>query len=193
MSRNNRSTSSTSTPSARKRTLKTREMQQAPDSSTTASLQVVAQHAHSDSQMADPYGAPEFRLAWDNQVKFHVSRQLLHLRRYRDKSQGWLAKEIKSSQSAIARIEGGDENITLDTVERIVVALNGRLQIAIPPAELSSSRRSSWWELLEGPQWTLEAIGRRNNFDYEEALLLLRRPLPKAEVGQAVVSEGLGA
>ena len=114
-----------------------------------ASPQVIAPQELSHSHVADPYDSPEFRLDWDNQVKFHVSRHLQHLRRYRGKSQATVAKAIGTSQSAIARIEGGDENATMATVERTTRHLNGRFMVSIAPAEFSAAPPSVWWEDIE--------------------------------------------
>jgi len=59
-------------------------------------------------------------------------------------SQDALAREAGTSQSAIARIEAGEENITLDTLGRLVGALKGRLSISIPPRE-KAGKPSVWW------------------------------------------------
>lgn len=175
MSRKTHGVSSTSTRSAKRRTPSIPETQSLPVSTTTASVTGVVERDLSASQQADPYDTPEFRLSWDNKVGFHVSRHLMQLRRYRKMSQAKLALEIGTSQPAIARIEGGDENPTLDTVERMVVALNGRFQVAIPPAELSTSRKSVWWE--QGSGWTFAGFGHRVTADLEEALILFQREL----------------
>jgi helix-turn-helix protein len=64
-----------------------------------------------------------------------------------------------TSQSAIARIEAGEENITLGTLERIIKALNGRLAVSIQPAELPFIRSAPWWERVPSTTaWTAKFI-----------------------------------
>ncbi len=41
------------------------------------------------------------------------------------------AKKLKTSQSAVARLEQGQQNVTLDMLSKIAHALNRRLQIKI--------------------------------------------------------------
>ena len=98
----------------------------------------------SQAQLA--YEQPAFNLAWQNQVMLHVAKHLIRLRRYQKKSQSELADAMQTSQLMIARLESGDGNITLDTLQRAVVALNGRFDISISPAELNLPPRLPWWE-----------------------------------------------
>jgi transcriptional regulator with XRE-family HTH domain len=97
--------------------------------------------------LAEVYETKGFRDEWDNAVRFHVARNLLHLRRYRRLSQQKLAAAIGTSQSAVARIESAQENITLDTVERFVHGLDGRFFVSIQPAEHVQIQTLPWWEL----------------------------------------------
>jgi len=53
-----------------------------------------------------------------------------------------------TSQPAIARIENSDGNITLGTLERLIIALKGRFQVSIPPAEIEFPRWPAWWDVL---------------------------------------------
>ena len=57
-----------------------------------------------------------------------------------------------TSQPKIARIESGEENITLRTLERLCSALNGRLRLAVEPAEVHFPRiERPWWdEIFDG-------------------------------------------
>ena len=50
-----------------------------------------------------------------------------------------------TSQSAIARIEAGEENITLATLERLVKTLKGRFLVSIQPEEFPFIRPKEWW------------------------------------------------
>jgi len=61
-------------------------------------------------------------------------------------SQADVAKASGTSQSAIARIESGEENITLETLERIVTALDGWFFVLIPPRESAPKHLVPWWE-----------------------------------------------
>jgi transcriptional regulator with XRE-family HTH domain len=89
-------------------------------------------------------------LARGNSVRFQVALHLMYLRRFREWSQARLAGEMKTSQSAVARIEGGEENVSADTVERAINALNGRLTLSISPSEMHFPRLRPWWEMAEG-------------------------------------------
>jgi transcriptional regulator with XRE-family HTH domain len=97
--------------------------------------------------LADLYKTDEFRNEWANDVKFHVARNVLYLRRYRKMSQGSVAAAMGTSQSAIARIESAQENITLDTLQRLIAALGGQFHVAISPAECSLQQKHPWWEV----------------------------------------------
>lgn len=68
-------------------------------------------------------------------------------------SQSDVAEAMGTSQSAIARMESARENMTLDTVERFVVALDGRFHVSIPPSEHSPQPKRPWWELAESSDW----------------------------------------
>ncbi|MFN8641879.1 MAG: helix-turn-helix transcriptional regulator [Candidatus Binatia bacterium] len=111
-------------------------------------------------------------MAWANDVRFHVSRNLLYLRRFRGMSQARLAAAIGASQSQIARIESGDENVTMTTVERIVNALDGRFEVRIAPAEFKAQARTLWWEQPTSTstttRWTLDVIETRETDDRRE-------------------------
>jgi transcriptional regulator with XRE-family HTH domain len=103
----------------------------------------------SSSPLAKLYQTPEFQIAWQNDVPLQVARNVLRLRRFRNMSQHRVAAAMGTSQSALARIESGQENITLQTLGRLISALHGRLQLSIQPAELPVHTQRSWWELYE--------------------------------------------
>jgi transcriptional regulator with XRE-family HTH domain len=111
------------------------------------------------------YASHNFRLEWDNDISFHVAENAIHLRRRRGKSQADIAKIMGTSQPAIARIEGGDENITLGTLKRLVSALEGRIRFAIEPQELSLPRWPEWTSIgtaLGAPSgWAFRAAEER--------------------------------
>lgn len=103
----------------------------------------------SNSLIKEAYQTEEFKNAAMNDLRHHVARNILYLRRYRRMSQAALARAAETSQPAIARIETAQENITLDTFERLIVALKGRCILAVPPAEIARSAPHCWWETLK--------------------------------------------
>ena len=138
-----------STPSARKRTKKTKAMLPKPGASQMKYGQAEVLSRPSSSRLAEAYKSDEFIDEWSNNVRFHVARNLLHLRRYRQMSQATVAQAVGTSQSAIARIESGQENITMDTLGRLIVALKGRFHVSIPPRESAPPPVRPWWEANE--------------------------------------------
>jgi len=95
--------------------------------------------------MTDLARQPEVRLALDNDALFQVAENLIYLRKHRKLTQATLAKKMGTSQAKVARIEGGRENVTLRTLEKAIVALEGRLSLSVSPAELELPKASSWW------------------------------------------------
>ena len=47
-------------------------------------------------------------------------------------------------------MEAGDDNITVETIERLVIALEGRFDVSISPREMHFPRWHAWWELIDG-------------------------------------------
>lgn len=95
-------------------------------------------------------------------------------------SQKRLGELTGTSQSAIARIESGQENITEDTLERLVVGLNGRFRVAIHPAELAPPANRPWWEAINDPvssQWSIVRVASRRTAQSEQTIIGLERPL----------------
>ncbi len=74
---------------------------------------------------------PEFRKAWDeSEAEYQLACQVIEARLKRKLSQRALAKKAKTSQTAIARIEGMDANPTFASLKRIARALDGKLTIS---------------------------------------------------------------
>lgn len=74
----------------------------------------------------------EFRKHYMNEkVKLEIALQLAELRKKRNLTQAQLARKVKSTQSVIARIENGKQNLSLRTVENLVTALSGEIHVAI--------------------------------------------------------------
>src|SRR5688572_2342298 len=158
------SESSTSTRSASKKTEKTRRMASSPSKSLTQYGPTEVLPRPSNSRLAEVYQTEEFKKAWANDVRFHVARNLLYLRRYSGKSQDAVAQAMGTSQSAVARIESGQENITLDTLQRHIVALDGRFYISIHPQAYRLRPPSPWWETIASPtntRWHITPVAAR--------------------------------
>lgn len=178
MSTKKKDDSSTFMPSARSRIRKTREMLPKPDALPTTYGQGEVVLRSSSSHLADIYGTKEFQDEWANDIKFHVARNALHLRRYRQMSQASVAESMGTSQSALARIESAQENITLDTLSRLVGALRGRCYLSIQPSELASLPKRPWWETATGDDpkpWHLIYVALARRTDADRLLIGLQR------------------
>lgn len=140
-----KSNSSSSMRSAKKGTRKTPTVKNVLEVSEQRSELITLPQGQSPSPLIEIYKTDEFKLAAANDIRFQVAREIIHLRRFRKASQGSIATLMGSSQSALARIEGASDNITIDTLERLVEALDGRLQISISPQELQISAPAPWW------------------------------------------------
>jgi len=92
---------------------------------------------------------PEVRLALDNDALFQVAENMIYLRKHRKLTQATLARKMGTSQAKVARIEGGRENVTLRTLEKAVLALEGRLGLSIAPAEFYFPGLPSWWSMAD--------------------------------------------
>jgi transcriptional regulator with XRE-family HTH domain len=169
---------STSMRSVRNPTEKTSATLSRPGASLTKYGQAEVLSRPSSSQLADAYKTEEFLNEWANDVQFHVARNVLNLRRYRRMSQASVARAVGTSQSAIARIESGQENITMDTLRRLVVALKGRLHVSIPPQECARNHGRPWWEANEPAvnTWNLVGWAARQGHQTDQLILGLERP-----------------
>lgn len=150
MSQNNRPKSSTFMPNARERRSKMPETPKSLVTSSTAILpSQIVELPDSNSHALKAYADHDAKLAWDNSVRFQIARNLLKLRQFRKWSQSRLARLVGTSQPAIARIENETDNITADTMERVVHALHGRLRISISPEELELPHWGDWWDIID--------------------------------------------
>jgi transcriptional regulator with XRE-family HTH domain len=115
------------------------------------------------------------RLGWANSVRYHVSRQLLLLRKAQGLRQKQVADAAGTSQSAIARIESGEENITLDTVERLINGMEGLFQVVITPARRAGQRQSDWWKPAQSSTAEWHAVFTAVHQDGNYAVVALKR------------------
>ncbi len=143
---------STSTQDARRRSAAIKVIRGAQETSSAALVAPeVVESSGSSSPLAEIYGSAPFRLAWDNEIAFHVAQNVVHLRRFRRQPQAAVAKTMGTSQSAVARIESGDDNITLSTLRRLADALEGRIRLSIEPREVEMPSWPPWWEFVGTP------------------------------------------
>ena len=73
---------------------------------------------------------PEFKKHYDEYGKqLEIAYQILQLRKKKKMSQAQLAKKIGTKQSNIARIESGQQNFSIDILEKIAEALGRDLKV----------------------------------------------------------------
>jgi DNA-binding XRE family transcriptional regulator len=71
---------------------------------------------------------PEFKKEWDGlDSEFELARQIIKLRIKMKMSQAELAKKANTRQPVISRIESGDANPRLKTIEKISKALDKKV------------------------------------------------------------------
>lgn len=75
---------------------------------------------------------PEFRHEYERaDAEFRLIETLVHARMKAKLSQAELAKRIGTTQSAIARLEGGGVSPSLSTLRRYAEATGARLEISL--------------------------------------------------------------
>jgi len=77
-----------------------------------------------EKQMRDPEFRKEIEI---EKKKLEISLAITDLRKERKMSQAKLADITGMKQSAIGRIETGNENLTLETLNKIAIALGSQL------------------------------------------------------------------
>jgi transcriptional regulator with XRE-family HTH domain len=87
-----------------------------------------------------------------------------------------------TSQSAVARIESGQENITLDTLQRMIVALDGKFHVSIRPQEFRCWHETPWWD--KPGSWNLKSVVSAQTLDADGLIMWFERPLPSGELLQ---------
>ncbi|HZI95850.1 MAG TPA: helix-turn-helix transcriptional regulator [Candidatus Paceibacterota bacterium] len=74
---------------------------------------------------------PEFRKYYEEYDKqLGIAYQILLLRKKKRMSQLELAKKIGTKQSNIARMEAGDQNFSINTLQKIAQAFNKDLKVS---------------------------------------------------------------
>ena len=79
---------------------------------------------------------PEYRREYEAlEDEFQLARKLIEARTRAGLTQTQLAKRMKTSQSYIARIEGGDVTPSTNALERYATATDSRLTISFEPLQ----------------------------------------------------------
>ena len=99
--------------------------------------------------IGDLLAEPSTQLALDNDVRLRVAETMAYLRRFRGWTQQRVAELSGVSQPKVANVEGGDANITLRTLERMITALAGRLHLSVQPAEMRRPTWTPWWDEVD--------------------------------------------
>jgi predicted transcriptional regulator len=63
--------------------------------------------------------------------RYKIISELIGLRIKKGLTQADVAKKMGTKQSAIARMESGDENLTIDSVQKMSEALGAKVRISI--------------------------------------------------------------
>jgi transcriptional regulator with XRE-family HTH domain len=179
MSAKTRIASSTSTGYVKRGTRKTQPISLALASDMMPEPPVLSSESGSllDEAVADPAS----RLAWENDMRFQVSRQIVHLRRHRRMSQEELAEASGTVQSAIARIESGSENFTQTTAERLIRVLHGRLFVSIQPEEFPPINIAPWWQPAKA-DWNVRFVALNWDGETERAVIGMQRTTPPGQL-----------
>lgn len=85
---------------------------------------------HIQESMTDP----EFQKAWkETEPAYELTRQIIALRLRKGLTQHELARRIGTTQSVIARIESGGQNLSLRTLTKIANELDANVKIEFLP------------------------------------------------------------
>jgi transcriptional regulator with XRE-family HTH domain len=85
---------------------------------------------------------PAFKAAYDAlEEEFALARELIRARAKADLTQAQVAKRMRTSQSAVARLEGGRMNASLDTLRRYAQATGNTLRVRLDPVKVKKAKR----------------------------------------------------
>ncbi|MED1202583.1 helix-turn-helix domain-containing protein [Heyndrickxia acidicola] len=86
----------------------------------------------------------------ETKLEYEVAQQIISLRKSLGLSQKELAEKLNTRQSAISRIEKGEQNISIGLLEKIADALGGEVKVSlnlnqqdVPAATVPSSQVNS--------------------------------------------------
>ena len=79
---------------------------------------------------------PEFKRHYEEaSIKWRVAMQIVEARHKANLTQGELARQIGDKQQNVSRIERGEQNVTIGTLDKIAKAVGGRLMVRIESKE----------------------------------------------------------
>ncbi|WP_054691818.1 helix-turn-helix domain-containing protein [Syntrophomonas palmitatica] len=82
----------------------------------------------------DSLKEPAFAEAWaESELAHEITRQIIALRLQRGLTQQEVASRAGTTQSVIARIENGEQNISIKTLNKIAHALKANVRIDLLP------------------------------------------------------------
>ena len=85
-----------------------------------------------EKHLAQELKDPEFKRLFDEfGQQLEISYQILQLRKKKKMSQAQLAKKIHTTQGNVARIESGNQNLTVELLNRVATALGTNLTIKL--------------------------------------------------------------
>lgn len=92
-----------------------------------------------DEELKDP----EFKRHYDeSSARWHVAMQIVEARQKANMTQGELARQIGDRQQNVSRIESGEQNVTIGTLNKIAKAVGGHLIVRITEAKTGASKVS---------------------------------------------------
>lgn len=85
-----------------------------------------------DEILKEEFKNPKFKEMFDEHGRqLELSYKILQLRKEKKMSQEVLAKKIGTTQSNIARMEAGNQNFTINLLDKVAKALDAKLEISI--------------------------------------------------------------
>ena len=85
-----------------------------------------------DRLKAELFKDPEFKAEYDAlEPEYQLIRQIIKARAEKNMTQKELAEKIGTKQSSIARLEGGTYNPSFQFLQKVAVALNKKLSVAL--------------------------------------------------------------
>lgn len=98
----------------------------------TKQAKIIKKAIDFDDVLAEELKDPKFKKYYDEYGRqLEIAYGILQLRKTRKMSQAELAKKTGTTQSNIARLEGGRQNFSIALLHRVAVALDAKLEINI--------------------------------------------------------------
>lgn len=90
----------------------------------------IRSYQYFDDWLKDKLKSPKFRREYEKaQIELAPVRAIVNARMHRGMTQAKIAKKMGTTQSAIARLESGSANPSLNFLQRLADALGARLEI----------------------------------------------------------------